>query len=717
MKNLLKILMIFYSIFSFSQIKIEGKVVDKKQHPIKGANVFIEGTYDGSTTLSDGTFYFETNEKGLHNLIINQLGFDQLKELITIEKNQTKLYMLKTAVNALDAVMITAGTIKAGDNSKASALKPLDILTTAGALGDVVGAFQTMPGAQINGESGRLLVRGGESEETQTYIDGIRVAQPYGVTPNNLPTRSRFSPLLFNGMTFSTGGYSAEFGDALSSILLMNTINEPEIEKTDLGMMSVGASIGQTKKWSKTSVSFNTSYINLGPYQWLVPQKIQWNKAYQTFGGESVFRQKMNNGIFKLYLALDYSSFDLNQIQTGTLISKRINNQNNNLYINSFYKIKFANGWAFNAGGSLGRNKVEIELNQDNLNTKELATHLKLKIDKKFSNLFSLSFGGDHLYTHLDEQYIVKNTTSYILGYKSQIGALFAESDLYLSNDFALKLGARFMYNDLLNKKVLEPRVSLAYKVSNNSQFSLAYGDFHQTPKQEYLKYNTSLNFEKSQHYIINYLYTANKRTLRAEFYFKKYQDLIKYNTIQPLYNSIFTNDGYGYAKGFDLFWRDNSTFKKVEYWLTYSYIDSKRDFKNYSYVVTPSFIANHTLSLVGKYWIENWKSQVSITNSFATGRSYNNPNEIQFMNGRTKSYNNLSLSWAYLLTTQKILYFSVSNVLGRDNIFGYQYASHPDLNGIYQRDTIRQPADRFFFIGFFWTLSKDKKKNQLDNL
>ncbi|OWP82998.1 hypothetical protein BWK59_12870 [Flavobacterium davisii] len=86
-------------------------------------------------------------------------------------------------------------------------------------------------------------------------------------------------------------------------------------------------------------------------------------------------------------------------------------------------------------------------------------------------------------------------------------------------------------------------------------------------------------------------------------------------------------------------------------------------------------------------------------------------------MNAKTKAYNNLSFSWAYLLTTQKIFYFSISNVLGRDNVFGYEYASKPDSNGIFQREAIRQPADRFFFVGFFWTLSKNKKSNQLENL
>jgi hypothetical protein len=86
-------------------------------------------------------------------------------------------------------------------------------------------------------------------------------------------------------------------------------------------------------------------------------------------------------------------------------------------------------------------------------------------------------------------------------------------------------------------------------------------------------------------------------------------------------------------------------------------------------------------------------------------------------MNGKTKNFNNLSFNWAYLLTQQKILYFSVSNVLGTQNVFGYDYANTPNANGIYERKEIIPTADRFFFVGFFWTISDNKKDNQLNNL
>ena len=215
----------------------------------------------------------------------------------------------------------------------------------------------------------------------------------------------------------------------------------------------------------------------------------------------------------------------------------------------------------------------------------------------------------------------------------------------------------------------------------------------------------------------MNFQYSKDNQTFRAETYFKAYNNLVTYDTPSIAFNSAFTNNGSGYAKGLDLFWRDGKSIKNLEYWLSYSYIDTKREYKNFPTAATPSFVADHSLSLVTKYFITDWRSQIGFTNSFSSGRPYNNPNETQFMNGKTKAYNNLSFNWAYLISQQKILYFSVSNILGTQNVFGYDYAKNPDSIGFYNRKEIIPTADRFFFVGFFWTISKDKKDNQLKNL
>ncbi len=145
--------------------------------------------------------------------------------------------------------------------------------------------------------------------------------------------------------------------------------------------------------------------------------------------------------------------------------------------------------------------------------------------------------------------------------------------------------------------------------------------------------------------------------------------------------------------------------------------MDSERKYKNYPIEATPNFANTHNLSLVAKYWIEDWKSQVGFSYIFGSGRTYTNPNIEGFLQEKTKNYNSVSLNWAYLISQQKILYASVNNVFAFKNVNGYQYSRTPDASGFYDRRALLPAADQFFFIGFFWTISDDGVENQLDNL
>ncbi|RTZ05147.1 TonB-dependent receptor [Flavobacterium bomense] len=710
---------LLFSLTIFSQNTVSGKVVDEKGKPVSGANIFIEGTYDGTSSSEKGDFSFTTTTTGNQSLVVSFLIYETLKTIIDVANFKNKIIKLRESVTSLDAVVITAGTLEAGDKARVSVLKPLDIVTTAGSAGNIIAALQTLPGTQTVGEDGRLFVRGGEANETQTFVDGIRVAQPYGATMNNLPTRGRFSPFLFSGISFSTGGYSAEYGEALSSVLLLNTQDDPDQNKTEIALMTVGLGIGNTQKRKKSSLSVNANYINLAPYQALIPQNVDWNSPFQSLSGETVYRYNFNNGILKVYAAFDSSKFDINQENINSPEKIRVDLNNNNFYLNSSYKGVFGNNWQITSGLSYGYSNNKINLDSDKVANDENAAHLKLKLKKSFSERVKISFGADYFITQFNEDFNENSGSVFTNGYNANIAAVYTEADIFFSKKWAAKVGLRASNNNLLNETAISPRISFAYKMAKNSQFSFAYGDFTQTPSAEYIKYSNNNQFEseKASHYILNFQYHKNGKTFRAETYYKDYSNLVKFDTQMAAYNSVYNNTGSGYAKGLDLFWRDGKSIENLEYWVSYSYINTERDYKNFSSQVTPSFVADHSLSIVTKYWINDWKSQIGFTNSYSSGRSYNNPNETKFMNGKTKSYNSLSFNWAYLLSQQKILYFSVSNVLGSQNVFGYEYANNPDNAGFYNRKAIIPTADRFFFVGFFWTISNDKKDNQLKNL
>ncbi len=719
MKNIFLALASLFCMTLFSQNTISGTITNEKGKPVAGANIYIDGTYDGASSSETGEFSFETAAKGNQFLVVSFLIYDTYKQEIDVANFKNQTIKLKDNVNALDAVVITAGILESGNKARVSVLKPLDIVTTAGSAGNIVAALQTLPGTQTVGEDGRLFVRGGEASETQTFVDGLRVAQPYGATTNSVPTRSRFSPFLFSGIAFSTGGFSAEYGEALSSVLLLNTKDEADQSRTDIALMTVGLGLGNTQKWKKSSLSINTNYINLAPYQAAIPQNVDWNHPYQSLGGEAVYRYHFVNGTFKLYAAFDSEKFDLNQKNINFADPIRTDLNNNNFYLNASYKGTIGTGWEMTSGVSYGYTNNKIKYDINDINSKENAAQLKFKLRKHFSNYFNLSFGADYFITKFTEDFDNNIDLKASNGYDSNIAALYTEGDILFSKNLALKLGLRLSNNSLLEETNLAPRASMAYKVSKNSQFSFAYGDFSQTPVVDYIKYSKYYQFEseKAQHYILNYQFTKPGSTFRAEAYYKDYSNLVQYDTKDIQYNSVFSNNGSGYAKGLDLFWRDSNLIKNLEYWISYSYIDSERDYKNFPTMATPSFIADQSLSVVTKYFITDWKSQVSLTNSYSSGRPYNDPNQTQFMNGKTKAYNNLSFSWAYLLTTQKIFFFSVSNVLGTQNVYGYDYAKLPDAGGVYKRQAVTPNADRFFLIGFFWTISQNKNENQLKNL
>ncbi len=699
-----------------AQTLVKGMVTDTKGNPIEGVNAYLKGTYDGSTTDISGTFQFKTDEVGNQILIVSYLSYETYTLIEDVERMNSLRIELREDVNTLDAVILSAGTFEAGDNSKISVLKPLDVVTTASAVGDFVGALQTLPGTTTVSEDGRLFVRGGDAEETQIFIDGIRVFTPYSPTTNNIPTRGRYSPFLFDGITFSTGGYSAEYGQALSSVLLLNTIDEPDQNKTDIGIMSVGGTLGKTRKWKNSSLSVNSSYFNLAPYIALFPDRNDWKKPFESISGEAVFRQKFNNGLLKLYSAFDSTNFELTQEDINYEEGIPFNLKNNNFYLNGSYSGMLNDEWSILGGLSYTGANTKINVIEQDIDDKENSLHAKIRFKRRYNSRFKLSFGLEYFNTSFDEQFSDDFQSNINLKFTNGLSAGFTEADIFFSKKLALKIGLRSEYNHLFNELNVSPRTSLALKTTNKSQVSLAYGNFYQNPSNSVLKFDQNLRSQLASHYILNFQYNNDGKILRIESYFKDYDSLTLYDTNQGAIENI-SNDGFGYAKGLDMFWRDSKTIKNLDYWISYSFLDSRRKYKDYPLESQPNFVNTHNLSVIGKYWIDDWKSQVGFSYGYASGRTYTNPNSEGFLNSKTRSFNSVSLNWAYLINQQKILYFSINNALGFKNINGYQYSNTPDINGNFSRRELRPAADQFFFIGFFWTISDSGTDNQLDNL
>ncbi|MBK8586550.1 MAG: TonB-dependent receptor [Bacteroidetes bacterium] len=686
-----------------AQTIISGVVKDSKGISLPGVNIFIKDTYDGTTSDASGKYSFTTEETGEKILVATSIGFQPFEQKITIASEPISVSIkMKDAISELKTVTISAGSFEASDEKKMVMLRPLDIVTTAGASGDIYGAIQTLPGTGIVGEKEGLYVRGGDASETKTYIDGLLVDNPYFTSVPDVPQRGRFSPFLFKGTSFSSGGYSAQYGQAMSSVLILESQDLPEKSMSNIGIMSLGVSGGSTKRYKNTSIGVFGGYTDLGPYFALVSQNREWENAPRAINGSFLLRHKTSaTGLIKAFVSYSWNELLLAVPDTSDPLLLRTYNynlHNNNIYSSASYKEIVLKSWTMNAAVSYSDNRDHIRVNEYPIENKNTFFESRLTLSHSIGELSVLRFGGEF-------QNVKSAITVSPVDFKEKYSAAFVEADIYITPKLVSRMGLRGEYSSILDKTNLAPRVSLAYKSGEFSQFSFAYGNFYQVPqKNNILNYsNAGLSFEQATHYIFNFQHVSDMRTFRIETYYKDYNNLFYLNSA----NNFGTNTGYGHSRGIEFFYRDKKTIKRADYWISYSYLDTKRLYNDFRKEAMPAFAANHTASLVFKYFIPKISLQPSLTYAYSSGRPYYNPNNPDFLADRTIDYHNMSVNFSYLTSIKKsftVLVFSVNNVAATKNVFTYNYSSDGS-----NRMAVGPTADRFFFIGMFINIGSQK--------
>lgn len=728
---------------SYSQVKISGKIKDGRGKPVNGASITLKDTYDGTISDSLGNYHFTTIEKGAQTLVFSNVGYKTVEIKINIDKEPiTTDATIKEEVTEMNAVVVTAGSFEAGDKKRAATvLTSIDIATTGGANADITSAVKTLPGAQQVGEQEGLFVRGGTGAETKQFIDGTVVNNPFFTSVPDIAQRNRFSPFLFKGTVFSTGGYSALYGQGLSSALILETIDLPERSAGSASISPILTGMGYQSlaKDKKSSWGINYGYVNLAIYFNVVKQKPDYFRIPEFHNADANFRIKTKRGgIIKYYTTFAYGRLGLRRPDIDSAdLKDAFGLTNHNWYNNLSWKETLGKGWKMNLGAGYSTNLDNISQEiQDaenkkastpdqpwitnknfNIKTKQNFSQARAVFEKKIKGLSAVRFGSEYWHSENPGTYNQYGTTI-SNNLKDNYAAVFAEGDVYLSKDVALKAGGRYEYSSIIDKSNIAPRISMAYKTGKNAQVSVAYGQFYQKPENQQLGYTTNLGYTKATHYIANYQKTTNDRIFRVEAYYKKYNDLIK---TAPVYS----NDGGGFAQGIEFFWRDKKTIKNLDYWISYSYLDTKRDFLNYPAEIQPNFAARHTVSVVTKRFVMDWKTGFNLTYSFATGRPYyyfaydENTSKYNIADqGKTKDYHNVGFSFNYLPNLGKqnakmfwVLVGSVTNVLGANPVFNYNY----NYNG-----TIKQPvglpAPRFYFIGCFLSWGIDRSQDAINN-
>lgn len=698
------------SIATAQTVKIKGKILDDNKQPVIGANVYFEGTYDGASTDTLGNFSFSSAKKGEVKLVATSLGYSNFSQIINLpQDNKFFEIKLEEVASHLNEVVITAGTYQAGDRKRGIQLTARDILTTANSNGDFIGALNTLPGTQNVGEDGGIFVRGGDRSETKTFIDGLLVANPYSAKAPDLPTRGRFSPTLFNGTLFSTGGYSAEYGQALSAALILNTNNLTRNNPQSLQILPFGFGAVLGHSFDSTAVCLSLTYYNMKPYYAIVPQSLKWIKSPESFSTDFVSTSRINSKTYlKVFSAasLSNSAFEL-PAASDPYGGRYLNMKNKDYYINTILTtqldhVDLKTGLSYSYDNTdYDFKKATVATKSQNLQMKEVIQWTIFKNVTFRNGIECFIQGYNQKFVHPDSAINVNPQFDNVLT------AVFSEGESRIGKNVSVRLGLRGEYSSLNDEATLSPRLSAAYKTGKHSQISAAFGFFNQLPKDDYLKINNHLSSQRAIHYIANYQYQVDGYLFRVEGYYKDYSQLTRFPKEDDYNPQDYSSRGYGFAKGVDIFWRDQKSIRNGDYWLSFTLLDAKKKYETYPSLMHPTYFSQYNAAAVYKQYFRQIDFQLAMTYQYSSGRPYLDPYGMEHY---TRDFNNLSVSVTYLtrfFDKLTVCFINISNILGFDNVYGYHYTKIAG-NGetTYQKSAIRQQAKRFYTCGFFISLN-----------
>ena len=247
------IITLLFTILSFytavAQISVSGKVTDEKEAPIEFATIRVVGTAIGTNSNLKGEFSLSVAQCDTLLVEVSCIGYASIKRQYVKPKGKitlnAKLYPKSQELREVQVVEIKRQTNQM-QTIDAKALR----LTPDASGGSVEAVLSTMAGVSSKNEmSSQYMVRGGSYDENSVYINGIEIYRPHLIRSGQQEGLSIINPDMVGSVNFSTGGFSAEYGDKMSSVLDI-AYREPEAFEgaVSLSLQGGSLSIGQSNK-------------------------------------------------------------------------------------------------------------------------------------------------------------------------------------------------------------------------------------------------------------------------------------------------------------------------------------------------------------------------------------------------------------------------------------------------------------------------------------
>lgn len=221
---LIPALLLVFPSFVMTQTKgqIAGKITDAEtKDPLPGVNVIVKGTYYGAATDLDGNFTIRSVNPGQYTIEVSMIGYKKTQNTgVIVRSGQTTNLSLELEVSVLafGEEVVVIGERPLFDIEETASRRSI---TSAEIQAEVVEDVQDIVSNQVGvvRSDDEIHIRGGRSYENAYLVDGISVQDPLSGTGFGL----QLSTEAIQEVEVITGGFNAEYGQAMSGIINVKT--------------------------------------------------------------------------------------------------------------------------------------------------------------------------------------------------------------------------------------------------------------------------------------------------------------------------------------------------------------------------------------------------------------------------------------------------------------------------------------------------------------
>jgi hypothetical protein len=685
--------------------------------PVAGANVFILETLDGVLTDSSGRFSIVLGAPLPVTLIVKRLGFEQVSRAITATDTAALAIVLSRAATALAPITVQAGAYTASDERGAT-LTSLEVVTTPGTSADVNRAIQLLPGVQPIDDGTALFVRGGDFTETKVFFNEAPLLNPAQLISPSGTFVGTVDPFQLDGIFFSSGGFGARYGNALSGVVGLKTRGEA-LRST----ATVGAGLAAYS----------------GDLAWRVTNKLTLRAAGNRLDLDPFFKVNSNPRAFSpAPHGRDVSlSSTLTYRPTGELKAYVIDQTNlvgvpvdEPAFSGTFNSDVRSRLSVLTWRDVVGSVAPLISIAESRLDRREdfgaFRLHSRQRLQQGFGQLSWESGSGTVIRAGGEFERIVSDMTGSLPSTEDRrpearsrlfsfdepgrrVGA-FVETDLRIGSTLRLIPGVRADRSSLTERTTFDPRVNASWRPVELFTFTAAWGLYHQVPDPLFFDDSTGhpglAPMRAEQRVVGVQVGEGVPFLIRLELYDKQYTDLA-----QQTRDFHVVEGGTGYSRGVDFFVK-GGLFWGIETRTTASWLFSRRTEPNTGLQAPAPFDIRRTMSFIAERPFANGL-RTGVTWRSASGKPFT-PITGGTLEGTTGVYSpqygtpfserypglgrlDVSVSRFRPLSPslQSVVYVSLSNLLNRDNVQGWRYS-----NDYSSRTPVRSIFNRSVYFG-----------------